>query len=87
MPDFSKRAGRPVNVPHLLKCQRLSLLSSGGTHPIACVSGENSHPWIAKLPSRREEINVGTWEYLVYQVAKKAEPYAIRGPMIIYRSI
>lgn len=45
--------------------------SLGGARPKASVLDENSHPWIAKFPSRRDEINVGKWEYLVYQLAKK----------------
>jgi serine/threonine-protein kinase HipA len=46
--------------------------SLGGARPKASVLDENSHPWIAKFPSRRDEINVGKWEYLVYQLAEKA---------------
>lgn len=46
--------------------------SLGGARPKASVLDENSHPWIAKFPSRHDEINVGKWEYLVYQLAKKA---------------
>ena len=46
--------------------------SLGGARPKASVLDENSHPWIAKFPSRRDEINVGKWEYLVYQLARKA---------------
>ncbi|MGB3222768.1 MAG: HipA domain-containing protein, partial [Desulforhopalus sp.] len=45
--------------------------SLGGARPKASVLDENSHPWIAKFPSRRDEINVGKWEYLVYQLARK----------------
>jgi serine/threonine-protein kinase HipA len=46
--------------------------SLGGARPKASVLDGNSHPWIAKFPSRRDEINVGKWEYLVYKLAKKA---------------
>lgn len=45
--------------------------SLGGARPKASVLDENSHPWIAKFPSRRDEINIGKWEYLVYQLAQK----------------
>ncbi len=45
--------------------------SLGGARPKASVLDENSHPWIAKFPSRRDEINIGKWEYLVYQLARK----------------
>lgn len=46
--------------------------SLGGARPKASVLNENGHPWIAKFPSRRDEINVGKWEYLVFQLAQKA---------------
>ncbi len=45
--------------------------SLGGARPKASVLDENNHPWIAKFPSRHDEINIGKWEYLVYQLAKK----------------
>lgn len=44
--------------------------SLGGARPKASVQDENNHPWIAKFPSRRDEINIGKWEYLVYQLAQ-----------------
>ncbi len=44
--------------------------SLGGARPKASVLDENGHPWIAKFPSRRDEINTGKWEYLVYQLAQ-----------------
>jgi len=44
--------------------------SLGGARPKASVLDENGHPWIAKFPSRRDEINIGKWECLVYQLAK-----------------
>ncbi len=46
--------------------------SLGGARPKASVLDEDGHPWIAKFPSRRDEINIGKWEYLVYQLAKDA---------------
>lgn len=46
--------------------------SLGGARPKASVLDENGHPYIAKFPSRRDEINVGKWEYLVYQLAQKS---------------
>jgi serine/threonine-protein kinase HipA len=46
--------------------------SLGGARPKASVQDENGHPWIAKFPSRRDEINIGKWEYLVYQLAQAA---------------
>lgn len=46
--------------------------SLGGARPKASVLDENGHPWIAKFPSRRDEINIGKWEYLVYRLAQAA---------------
>ncbi len=46
--------------------------SLGGARPKASVFDESGHPWIAKFPSRCDEINVGKWEYLVYQLAQDA---------------
>lgn len=46
--------------------------SLGGARPKASVLDERGHPWIAKFPSRRDEINIGKWEYLVYQLAQSA---------------
>ena len=44
--------------------------SLGGARPKASVQDENDHPWIAKFPSCRDEVNIGKWEYLVYLLAK-----------------
>ncbi len=46
--------------------------SLGGARPKASVLDESNHPWIAKFPSRRDEYNIGKWEYLVYRLALKA---------------
>lgn len=46
--------------------------SLGGARPKASVLDESGHPWIAKFPSRRDEINIGKWEYLVYLLAQDA---------------
>ena len=46
--------------------------SLGGARPKASVLDESGHPWIAKFPSRRDEINIGKWEYLVCQLAQAA---------------
>lgn len=46
--------------------------SLGGARPKASVLDENGHPWIAKFPSRNDDINIGKWEYLVYQLADVA---------------
>jgi serine/threonine-protein kinase HipA len=36
--------------------------SLGGARPKASVIDEDGNPWIAKFPSRRDEINIGGWE-------------------------
>jgi len=46
--------------------------SLGGARPKASVLDDSSHLWIAKFPSRNDEINIGKWEYLVYQLAHSA---------------
>ena len=46
--------------------------SLGGARPKASVVDEDSQLWIAKFPSRKDEINVGGWEYLVHQLAIEA---------------
>ncbi len=46
--------------------------SLGGARPKAGVVDENGHFWIAKFPSRRDDINIGGWEYVVYLLALKA---------------
>jgi len=46
--------------------------SLGGARPKAGVVDEDGHFWIAKFPSRRDQINIGGWEYLVYQLAINA---------------
>lgn len=46
--------------------------SLGGARPKASVLDDNCHPWIAKFPSRRDEVNIGKWEYLTSLLAYKA---------------
>lgn len=46
--------------------------SLGGARPKAGVLDEAGHPWIAKFPSRRDEMNIGKWEYLICQLAQAA---------------
>ena len=46
--------------------------SLGGARPKASVLDESGHPWIAKFPSRRDEINIGKWEHLIYLLAQDA---------------
>jgi serine/threonine-protein kinase HipA len=56
--------------------KRLSLLitpgsSLGGARPKASVTSDNKQLWIAKFPSKSDEIDIGAWEFLVYKLAQK----------------
>ncbi len=46
--------------------------SLGGARPKSSVLDDKNHLWIAKFPSRRDETNIGKWEYLVYLLAQDA---------------
>ena len=46
--------------------------SLGGARPKASVVDEQGQLWIAKFPSQRDDINIGKWEYVVYELAKRA---------------
>lgn len=43
--------------------------SLGGARPKACVAAPDGSLWIAKFPSGRDEVDVGAWEALTYQLA------------------
>jgi serine/threonine-protein kinase HipA len=47
--------------------------SLGGARPKAGVVDEQGQLWIAKFPSQRDDINIGKWEYLVYELAQRAK--------------
>lgn len=56
--------------------RRLSLLiapgsSLGGARPKASVKSESEQLWIAKFPSKSDEVDIGVWEFLVYKLAMK----------------
>jgi serine/threonine-protein kinase HipA len=46
--------------------------SLGGARPKASVLDEKGHLWIAKFPSRRDDIDVGAWERLVHMLALRS---------------
>ncbi|MEZ4798587.1 MAG: HipA domain-containing protein [Flavobacteriales bacterium] len=46
--------------------------SLGGARPKASFVDEQGHLWIAKFPSQRDDINIGKWEYVVYELAQRA---------------
>lgn len=43
--------------------------SLGGARPKAGVVSHEGDLWIAKFPSRNDDMNTGAWEYVVYQLA------------------
>ena len=56
--------------------KRLSLLiapgsSLGGARPKASVTSDNEQLWIAKFPSKSDEVDIGAWEFLAYKLALK----------------
>ena len=46
--------------------------SLGGARPKASVTAPDGSLWLAKFPSKDDEIDTGLWEYLVHQLAKEA---------------
>ncbi|MBV6647226.1 MAG: HipA domain-containing protein [Cyclobacteriaceae bacterium] len=46
--------------------------SLGGARPKANILDDKGHPWIAKFPSKNDNIDKALWEYLAYQLALKA---------------
>lgn len=46
--------------------------SLGGARPKASVLDERGELWIAKFPSRRDDDDVGAWEYVVHELAQRA---------------
>lgn len=47
--------------------------SLGGARPKASVVDEQGQLWIAKFPSQRDDVNIGKWEYVVYELALGAK--------------
>jgi serine/threonine-protein kinase HipA len=45
--------------------------SLGGARPKANIVGKDGSLWIAKFPSRSDKDNVGAWEMVTYELAKK----------------
>jgi serine/threonine-protein kinase HipA len=61
--------------------------SLGGERPKASVVAEDGQLWIAKFPSRDDRVDVGLWEFLIYQMAldagiemAEAQVKVFRGP-------
>jgi serine/threonine-protein kinase HipA len=43
--------------------------SLGGARPKANVLDEHGEPWIAKFPSKNDDLDKGAWEFLLYKLA------------------
>jgi len=46
--------------------------SLGGARPKSNVIDEEGHLWIAKFPSRSDQVDKGAWEYVTHQLASRA---------------
>lgn len=46
--------------------------SLGGARPKANIADENKQLWIAKFPSKNDTIDKAAWEFLAYELAKRA---------------
>ncbi len=46
--------------------------SLGGARPKASIIDKNGHLWIAKFPSKFDDINIGGWEIIANELAKEA---------------
>ena len=46
--------------------------SLGGARPKASVTAPDGSLWIAKFPSKEDDLDTGAWEYLVHILAKKS---------------
>ncbi len=61
-----------VDDPDYLKWLNLLMApgsSLGGARPKASVLDKNNHLWIAKFPSRNDDVDVGGWEMVVHDLA------------------
>jgi serine/threonine-protein kinase HipA len=47
--------------------------SLGGARPKASIVDERGNLWIAKFPSKNDDLNVGAWEFLVHKLATIAK--------------
>lgn len=61
-----------VDDPEYLKW--LNLLTApgsslGGARPKASIMDKNNHLWIAKFPSRNDDVNTGGWEMVIHDLA------------------
>lgn len=61
--------------PEYFKCLSILISSGsslGGARPKASVLDEKKNLWIAKFPSNSDEIDIGAWEMVLHELAKRA---------------
>ena len=61
--------------PEYVKWLRLLMIpgsSLGGARPKSSVIDPDNQLWIAKFPSKMDQIDVGAWEMLVHELARKS---------------
>lgn len=62
--------------PEYLKCLRFLMVpgsSLGGARPKSSVVDPGNELWIAKFPSKMDQIDVGAWEMLVHELARRSD--------------
>jgi len=60
--------------------------SLGGARPKASVTDEKGQPWIAKFPSIKDKTDIGAWEMVVNEMARKAGVQIAGGMLKKYNS-
>ncbi len=66
---------QPIDDPDYLKWLYMLISpgsSLGGARPKATVIDDQQSLWIAKFPSRYDDIDIGAWEFVCYQLALQA---------------
>ena len=61
-----------INNPEYLKWLNMLVApgsSLGGARPKASIIDNEDHIWIAKFPSRKDEMDIGGWEIVTYELA------------------
>lgn len=73
--SFEYEKGLEQDNPELLKWLNMLFApgsSLGGARPKANIQDTDGSLWIAKFPSKNDEVNIGAWEMVANSLAKKA---------------
>ena len=70
--ESSKRFEADDNDEQALAVLLMPGSSLGGARPKASVTAPDGSLWIAKFPSKEDDIDTGAWEYLVHELAQAA---------------